>query len=99
MNIFDLPNLPLQDELTTILAENKNVLIEQIISTGQVSRWFDQDQTEFLVLLGGNAKLEYENGKIVALIKGDNLLIHPHQKHRVVYTSCNPPCNWLCIFF
>ncbi|MGV8905466.1 MAG: cupin domain-containing protein [Acetobacterium sp.] len=99
MNIFDLPNLSRQDELTTILAENKYVRIEQIISTGQVSDWFDQDQTEFLVLLDGQAELEYENDEIITLYKGDTLIIYPHQKHRVVYTSINPPCNWLCVFF
>lgn len=99
MNLFDISKLPLKEEVTTILAKNKNVRIEQIISTGQVSDWFDQDKTEFLVLLDGTAELEYENGKIVTLIKGDTLLINPHQKHRVVYTSNDPPCNWLCVFF
>lgn len=99
MNIFALPNLPSKEEITTILIENKNVRIEQIISTGQVTDWYDQEKTEFVVLLNGNAELEYENGKIVSLIKGDTLLINPHQKHRVVYTSSEPPCVWLCIFF
>lgn len=99
MNLFDISKLPLKEEVTTILAKNKNVRIEQIISTGQVSDWFDQDKTEFLVLLDGTAELEYENGKSVTLIKGDTLLINPHQKHRVVYTSNDPPCNWLCVFF
>ena len=37
MNIFDLPELPLPEELTTILAENDNVRIERIISRGQTS--------------------------------------------------------------
>ncbi|HEY5556741.1 cupin domain-containing protein [Acetobacterium sp.] len=99
MNLFDISKLPLKEEVTTILAKNKNVRIEQIISTGQVSDWFDQDKTEFLVLLDGTAELEYENGKSVILIKGDTLLINPRQKHRVVYTSNDPPCNWLCVFF
>jgi len=99
MNLFDISKLPLKEEVSTILTKNKNVRIEQIISTGQVSDWFDQDKTEFLVLLDGTAELEYENGKIVTLIKGDTLLINPHQKHRVVYTSNDPPCNWLCVFF
>ena len=99
MNLFDISKLPLKEEVSTILTKNKNVRIEQIISTGQVSDWFDQDKTEFLVLLDGTAELEYENGKSVTLIKGDTLLINPHQKHRVVYTSNDPPCNWLCVFF
>ena len=45
MNIFDLPKLPITEELTTILAESGSVRIERIISTGQVSSdWYDQEQ-------------------------------------------------------
>jgi len=99
MNIYELPPLPLTEEVTTILVENKNVRIERIISTGQVSDWYDQDETEFVVLLEGNAIIEYENGKSVAMANGDTLLIKPHERHRVSYTSSEPPCVWLCVFY
>jgi len=99
MNIFDLPALPLPEELTTILAENGNVRIERIISTGQISDWYDQPETEFVVLLEGSAVVEYENGRSVALMKGDTLLIEPHKRHRVSYTSDEPSCVWLCVFY
>ena len=98
-NIFTLPNLPLTEELTTLLAENNNVRIVRIVSTGQVSDWYDQSETEFVVLLEGNAVIEFENGKTVALSKGDTLLIKPHEKHRVSFTSKEPPCVWLCVFY
>ena len=99
MNIFDLPELPLSVELTTVLAENDCVRIERIISSGQASEWYDQSQTEFVVLLDGNAIIEYDNGSCVALSKGDTLLIKPHERHRVSFTSIKPPCVWLCVFF
>lgn len=99
MNIFTLPKLPLTEEQTTVLIENKNVRIEQIISQGQVSEWYDQEETEFLVLLDGSAKLEYKSGRIVSLSKGETLIIYPREKHRVIYTSREPPCIWLCVFF
>jgi len=125
MNIFNLPPLPLPEELTTILAENGSVRIERIISTGQVSpcpgrhedcdaaaldppqvslapgpaRWYDQTETEFVALLEGSAVIEYENGKTVALSKGDTILIQPHERHRVNFTSSEPPCVWLCVFY
>jgi len=35
MNIFDLQEVPLNEELTTILTENEHICIERIISTGQ----------------------------------------------------------------
>jgi hypothetical protein len=54
-NIFDLPKLPLPEELTTILAENSNARIVRIVSTGQISDWYDQTETEFVALLEGNA--------------------------------------------
>jgi len=99
MNIFDLPTLPLPEELTTILAESGNIRIERIISAGQTSDWYDQTETEFVVLLEGNAVVDFENGKSVAMSKGDTLLIEPHERHKVSYTSCEPPCVWLCVFY
>lgn len=99
MNLFDLPSLPLPAELTTILAESKNVRIERIISTGQTSDWYDQEQAEFVVLLEGNATLEFENIRLLDLAKGDTILIKPHERHRVSYTSAEPPCVWLCVFW
>jgi len=98
MNIFDLPQLPLPEELTTVLAENGNVRIERIISTGQTSDWYDQAEAEFIVLLEGNAVVEFEN-RSVAMSKGDTLIIEPHERHRVNYTSSEPPCVWLCVFY
>jgi len=99
MNIFCMPELPLSEELTTVLTESDNVRIERVISTGQVTGWYDQDETEFVVLLDGNAIIEYENNVTVALSKGDTLLIKPHEKHRVSYTSSEPACIWLCVFY
>ena len=99
MNIFDLPQIPLPEELTTILATDGNVRIERIISTGQSSDWYDQAETEFVVLLEGNAVIEFENGRSARLSKGDALLIKPHERHRVSYTSIESPCVWLCVFY
>ena len=99
MNIYELPPFPLTEEVTTILAENANIRIERIISTGQGSGWYDQDETEFVFLLEGNAIIEYANGKNFAMSKGDTLLIPPHERHRVSFTSSEPPCVWLCIFY
>jgi cupin 2 domain-containing protein len=98
-NIFDLPKFPLPEELTTVLAENNNARIVRIVSTGQVSEWYDQSETEFVVLLEGDAIIEFETEKTVALEKGDTLLIKPHEKHRVSFTSTEPPCVWLCVFY
>ena len=108
MNIFDLPTLPcragacprrdLPEELITVLAQQNNVKIERIVSCGQTTDWQEQEQSEFVVLVQGNAVLEFENSK-KTLTQGDTLLIQPRQRHRVGFTSADPPCIWLCIFF
>ena len=99
MNIYELPQMPLAEELTTILAKNGNARIERIVSTGQVTGWYDQGETEFVALLEGSATIEFENKAPAQLSKGDILIIKPHEKHRVSYTSANPPCIWLCVFY
>ena len=99
MNLFDLPMLPIPEELVTVLAETTDIRIERIISTGQTSDWYDQSQTEFVALIDGSAVIEYENGKTIAMSKGDTLLIKPHERHRVSFTSSEPPCIWLCVFY
>jgi len=99
MNIYELPPLPLTEEATTILAENENVRIERIVSAGQVSGWYDQAETEFVVLVEGAAVIEYADGERIAMSKGDTLLIEPHERHRVSYTSSEPPCVWICVFY
>ena len=98
MNLFDLPKLPLPEELITILAENGSVHIERIISTGQVSDWYDQSEAEFVVLLQGEAGIEFEDRE-VTMIKGDCVMIKPRERHRVSFTSSEPPCVWLCVFY
>ncbi len=98
-NLFDLPQLPVSEELVTVLAENRHVRIERIVSTGQESGWYDQEETEFVVLLEGSAIIDYDDGRQPAgLEKGDTLLIPAHRRHRVSYTSSEPPCIWLCVF-
>jgi len=98
-NVFKIDELPIEEELTSILAETSNVRIERIISTGQVSNWYDQEEVEYVILLEGDANIEYENSKVIALTKGDTLLIPAHIKHRVSYTSNSPSCIWICIFW
>jgi len=99
MNIFDLPPLPLPEELTSVLYENKNIRVERIVSTGQTSDWYNQTETEFVALLNGSAVIEFENNKSVTMSRGDTLLILPREKHRVSFTSSEPPCVWLCVFY
>lgn len=64
-NIFEgIPDLnSMDEELVESLREFKNVRIERIVSTGQTSGWYNQDEDEWVCLVQGNAEIEYENGK------------------------------------
>ncbi|MGQ4650252.1 cupin domain-containing protein [Lyngbya aestuarii] len=99
-NIFNLPvELP-NEELFESLASSTNLLIERIISTGQTTptgEWYDQKRDEWVILLQGEAKIAYLDNPAVTLKAGDYLLIRAHQKHRVEYTSSEPPCIWLAV--
>ena len=99
-NIFDLPSSLPNKELFESLVSAENILIERIISTGQVTPpgdWYDQDKDEWVILLQGEAVLAYADGSQTKLIAGDYLFIPAHQKHRVEYTSSQPPCIWLAV--
>lgn len=101
-NIFDLPTKLPSEELVESLFDSDQVLIERIVSTGQVTppgEWYDQEQNEWLIVLQGSGELSYIDGSRITLTRGDYLLIPAHQKHRVEYTSKQPPCIWLTLFF
>ena len=101
-NIYKLPDKLLQAELFETLLDNDRVLIEKVVSTGQVTpqgEWYDQDKDEWLIVLQGEGELSYEDGSRIKLAVGDYSFIPAHHKHRVEYTSTEPACIWLTIFF
>ncbi|WKY44290.1 cupin domain-containing protein [Eubacteriaceae bacterium ES2] len=99
MNLYELPVLPLDEEFLECLFEDERIRVERIVSTGQTSDWYDQDENELVFLIEGEAKLEFAGGRIERMQKGDFREIIAHEKHRVVDTSIKPPCIWLCIFY
>lgn len=103
MNIFDLPtDLPHDEEYLDVLLKDKGVCIERVVSTGQVSPpgfWYDQPQNEWVLLLQGQAELAWEEGGVMSLHKGDWVFIPAHKRHRVIWTSAEPPCIWLTVHY
>jgi cupin 2 domain-containing protein len=91
--------LPLAEQFE-ILATGRNLRIERIISCGQTTpshEWFDQDLDEWVILLQGEAILMYEDSRQSSLKAGDYLFIPAHCRHRVAFTSTEPPCIWLAV--
>lgn len=83
------------------ILDQKGVRIEKIVSNGQKSEdnfWYDQEESEFVLILKGHAILEFEDFE-VELNEGDAYNINAHQKHRVKYTSETEPTIWLAVFY
>lgn len=98
-NFFEIENLGHNEEAFTTLFQNKVVKVERIVSRGQTSPedfYYDQDEGEWLLLLEGKAEIDYPDGKVTHLKKGDTLYLPPHKLHRVNHTS--NPTLWLAIF-
>ena len=102
-NLFaDLPT-DLPEELVEVLAENKHVRIERIVSTGHASPdgfWYDQDENEWVVVLKGEAKLLFESDdEPIHMKPGDFVNISAHRKHRVEWATPDEQTVWLAVFY
>jgi cupin 2 domain-containing protein len=100
-NLFaDIP-AALADELTTILLEASSVRIERIVSQGHASPpgfWYDQDEDEWVALLCGAARLEFED-RMVTMKPGDYINIPAHIKHRVDWTAPEEASIWVAVHY
>lgn len=101
-NLFhNLPtNLP--EELIEVLAQNEQVRIERIVSTGQRSDegfWYDQDEHEWVIVLSGRARLAFPKEEPLELGPGDYVFLPAHRKHRVDWTAEDETTVWLAVFF
>jgi cupin 2 domain-containing protein len=99
-NLFELPRPLPAEEVLEPLVEDRGVLIERIVSTGQSTppgEWYDQERDEWVAVLQGRATLSFPEDRRIDLGPGDFLLIPAHQPHRVESTSAEPPCIWLAV--
>jgi cupin 2 domain-containing protein len=101
-NIFEAIPEHLKDELTESLVENPGLRIERIVSRGHrspASGWYDQDRNEWVMVLRGEAVLDFEAGESLRMKPGDYLDIPAHRKHRVAWTACGVDTVWLAVQF
>ncbi len=105
-NLFEAIPAELPDELVEVLAEGTGrVRIVRLVSQGHVSPdgfWYDQPESEWVVLLQGSATLSFEDLltdeiRAVALKPGDWIEIPPHVRHRVESTDPERPTVWLAV--
>ena len=96
-NVYDDLPQHLPKELVQILIRAADVCIERIISHGHASPadfWYDQPQAEWVIVLKGAARLQFEDG-MVEMKVGDFVNIPAHRKHRVDWTTPDEPTVWL----
>ena len=98
-----LPGSPQTEELFEALVRTSGVLVERIVSTGQVTpegEWYDQERDEWVMVLSGAARLrmdgEREDRELAA---GDWIHLPAHCRHRVAWTDDRPCTIWLAVHF
>lgn len=92
---------PAAPERIEVLAEDRDVRIERIVSRGHSSPdgfWYDQSEVERVLLLRGAARLEFGDGRTLDLRPGDWVHLAAHERHRVAWTDPDQDTIWLAIF-
>jgi len=100
-NVFENIIIDKDKEQFFDLLKSDNIKIEKIVSNGQsspINFWYSQEKNEFVLILKGDAILEYED-KEVKLQEGDYINIKAFTKHRVKYTNKDEPTIWLAVFY
>ncbi len=92
----------MSQEVVEDLVRSSNVRIERIVSYGHSSPetgWYDQDESEWVIVLDGSGSLLFENGREIVLRAGDYIDIPAHTRHKVLWTDKDRPTIWLAVFY
>lgn len=94
---------PAGEERSTVLLNRPQLRLERIHSCQAVSPqgfWYDQPETEWVLLLQGSARLRFaDEAADRQLHPGDSLWIAAHRRHRVTATDAAPGSIWLALFW
>jgi cupin 2 domain-containing protein len=97
-NLFaNLPELS-GSEASLSLLETSSIKIQRIVSQSYGSPpgfWYDQEEDEWVIVVRGEATLEFEAGELVRMKEGDYVTIPHHVKHRIQQTD--PRTIWLAV--
>ena len=100
--LADIP-VELPQEIFDTICVSDTVKIERIVSRGHASPkgfWYDQDRSEFILIVQGSAGLKIENERDTVVLKtGDYLNIGAHVKHRVEWTDPAGDTIWLAVHY
>jgi cupin 2 domain-containing protein len=89
-NLFNSADPEGSREVVELLLQGESFRLESIRSYGKPSPegfWYDQADSEWVILFKGTACLAFEHGESVELRAGDYLLIPAGRRHRVESVS------------
>ena len=103
MNLFtNTPGASDAEAIEEIL-RRPGIRIERIVSRGQASPpgfWYDQAESEFVLLVAGGARLRFEDEQADRELKpGDYVDIPAGRRHRVAWTDPQQTTIWLAVFY
>ncbi len=96
-----LPAQPCEEAFEDLL-RTAGLRIERIVSHGHTSPeqgWYDQAENEWVLVLRGAGRLQFDDGEEVYLGPGQYLTIPAHRRHRVSWTSPDELTVWLAVFY
>lgn len=102
VNLLDLGTYKkdVEERFETLLS-GPQCRLEKIISEGHRTPpgvWLEQEAAEWVLILEGEAVLEFEHQEaLYPLGKGDSLLIPSRCRHRVLSTAPDRPTLWLAL--
>jgi len=102
-NLFDCPAVMRDLECFDALLETDQLRLERIVSCQHATppgEWYDQDRSEWVVLLKGAAGLRLEGREdALVLTPGDYVCIPAHLRHRVDWTDSGGETVWLALHY
>jgi cupin 2 domain-containing protein len=102
-NLFSSTCPPPGEERVDQLIVEERWRLERIhscLASSPEGFWYDQRESEWVLLLRGSAQLQFEDEPQPRdLCVGDTLLISPHRRHRLITTDPDPGTLWLALFW
>ncbi len=102
-NLFQNIPASLRSEFAQRVGGTKGIRIERIVSRGHCSPagyWYDQAETEWVLLVKGAARIRFEaDDTVVEMTAGDHITIAPRARHRVEWTTPDEETIWLAVFY
>lgn len=95
---LETSKIPGTEEISEVLDQGKNFRFVRTLSKGHTTDWMVQDETEWVLLFRGQARLQKEGEEEITLHPGDAITIHAGEKHRVTWTTPDEVTVWACIY-